>query len=767
MKRTIELRADSQVVDGGSGAIVPGTSPYPGSSTPGDTIVNIWNTGPIAQRYVYFHNVAIPSWGVGFEPGPTLARFTRVTITAGFDYAQTGPNNWWFPPDNAYGPRAWLFLRLRNLSSYQSGTGSAFYEVLNFGFDDHNVNMNTNPTLYKLRTLTWDMTAHPEGGPWTLHDINNLVAGVSHSTSNGPNGKPYDPSQGGFFRIRVPYLTVTLEVEDLGGDVLGPRRASSIALRLKRRARDIVLPNVSAEFAVGDVMMGRVYPMHPRGAAAGGGGWGPRRLERLSSQVTQRTILPEAFRVTDECFDRRRFDCLLWAAYRIDNPWSPELQGLSLIDKGRSFIHSRAQDGWSARPGDGNLMRVLEAFPNVSPEGLAVQGGGDVSIALRNYDLMQSGWSTVGSSGSFTVTADTAVAMVEEQGYLSSAKLDYGGGGGQGGRERSLGALPFASNDRLHVRVVLHNTEVPDPDTQNGEIYLKRSGGGLPAAEYWNETGRTWTTTATYISVPSSEAFGERILDAVPLNAALAGSNPTYVIAVGRFSANLSSVILHGALVDVQHSTSAVAGARTPLVTLDATITRVADVHTMEHVWGRELWVHERGVAVFEGRPFWRAVDLPADAVKPLLHAQHTATDWDALQFVPKTGTDDLIRFERALNGLGTYQLDCPILDLAGATLHLTRIHVLRAWARWLGPDGWKDYGPYSVEVGYAVFLRSTGELVGQGSVVGRLSSEVAVPTARDYVGIGCDETRFFDGWVRMVETRRNPIHRLEAVWQI
>jgi hypothetical protein len=408
------------------------------------------------------------------------------------------------------------------------------------------------------------------------------------------------------------------------------------------------------------------------------------------------------------------------------------------------------------------LLRVLENYPNLSFEGLAVQGGGDVAICRRNYDLMQSGWATVGSSGTFSVVADATVSFVEEQGYLSSAKFTYGAGGGQGGRERSLGTLPFASGDRIHVRCIIKNTSVPTPGSQNAELRLRRTGGGLPADEYWDEALRDWTTTPAVIAIPSSGPYGEVVLDAIPCDAAAASSDPTYHAAVGRFSSNLSSVIIHGAIVDVQHSDDTVAGCRTPLVTLAATITREADEHKMEHVWGRELWVQERGVAVAEVRPFWRAEDLPADAVKPILHAEHTATDWDALQFVPKTGTDDLIRFERALDGEGTYQLDCPI-----AGIDLTRLHVLRAWVRWLGADGWKEYGPYSVEVGYAVFVQATGVLVGTGSVVGTLSSTTAVPTDRDFLGIGFDGTLFLDGWVRMGETRRNPIHGLEAVWRI
>lgn len=765
MKRTVELLANEVAIDGGGGAIVPGTSPYPDSSTPSMTVYDIWNAGPVAEQYAYFHNVAIPSWAVGFEPGPTLARFTRVTITAGFDYAQTGPNNWWFPPDNAYGPRAWLILRKRDLSTWLSGTGTAYYEVLGPPTDDYNVNMNTDPTLYRLRTLTWDMTAHPEGGPFTLTDINNLAVGLSHSTSNGPNSKPYDPSQGGFFRIRVPYVTVALEIEDLGGDIDNMRFADSLTLRLMRRARNTAKIVTLADHAVGDVGS-RIYLATPRGPAVGGGGWGQRRLEREPGIITKRTIFPETFKIEDQVFLSRAYLCLGWAAYRIDGPWSVELQGVALVDKGGSYVHTRAQDGWSPRPGDGVLLRVLSDYPNVSYRGLAAQAGGDDSIALRNYDLMQSGWSTVGASGSFTVTADTTVAMVEEQGYLSSAKLDYGGGGGQGARERSLGALSYNTGKRAHVRVVVRNTSVPTPGSQWAEVRLRRTGGGLGADEYWNNSTRTWSTTPAYNAIPSTEVFGELVMDAIPLDAGGASSDPTYYIAVGRLSANLSSVIFHGALVDVQYSDNTVAGARTPTVTLDATITRIADVHKLPHTSTRELWAHTRGTAVCEVQPFWRSQDLPADAVKPLLHAKHAANDWDAIQFVPKTGTEDLIRFERGLNAEATYRLDCPIRDSAGAPLDLTRAHVLRAWARWLGADGWREYGAYSVEVGYAAFLASDESLVGSGSVIGTLSSTTSV-SARDYLGIGRDDTRYLDGWIRMWETRRNPMHGLEAIYKV
>ena len=767
MKREIILKATSLVVTAG-GAIDPGTAPYPWKNTPFKTLFDTLNSpSPVAGEYAYFWpGSSVDTWAVGYTGGPTLARFTKVTITAGFDYSQAGgpegpPGPWWFPPDNAAGPGATLMLRKRDLTTWLAGTGTAAYRFLST--DDNNVNINTTGG-YKLHTLTWEMTAHPEGGPWTLTDINALAVGCGAGYSLGPNGLAFDPAGHAFHKIRIPYLTVTLEVEDLGGYVDNVRAGSSLVLRLMRRARNAIRPRTLAEHAVGD-LFSRVYFEHPRGPAIDGQGWGPRRLEGRSGMVLQRIYYPAAIQIADEVLDMRPIDCLGWAAYRIDGPWSTELQGLALLDKGRGFVHARAQDAWSMRPGDGAIMRVLEGYPAISFEGLPVQGGGDVSIALRNYDLTQSGWSTVASTGTFSAAADTTVAMAEELGYLSSCRLTYGAGGGTGGRERGLGTLPRAAGDRLHARAILKNTSIVDPVTQFGELYLKRSGGGLPAAEFWDEVGRVWTTTPTYIAIPSTAIFGETVLDAVPCDAPGATSDPTYVIGVGRFSSSMGPVTLHGAIVDVQHSDDTVAGARTPLVTLDATITRVVDTHKMDQVWGRDLWVHERGTAVVEVRPFWRAADLPNGAVKPLLHAQHASAGtgaWQALQFVAVTGSDDLIRFEAAIDGEATYQLDCPLTGI-----NLTRLHVLRAWARWLGVDGWTEYGPYSVEVGFAVFLQATGALVGTGSVLGRLASETAVPTARDYLGIGTDETRQLDGWVRMWETRRSPLHRLEAIWRL
>ena len=663
---------------------------------------------------------------VTVEPPPSLSLFRRVKLHCWMDYFGHGGNNWFFPgfpPGHPHGPRAKFAMRARESSAilqlgsfYEVGYGGGTGTPPNDSYCNGN-QPNCGTGYTGPIHMEHEMLSHPEGGVFSLEDMLSLQVGIYAEIA----APAWDIAQSSA-RFRHFHFYVEVDVEDLGGYIVNVRNASSLELRLKRRA--------------GFVLKRRRYP--------------------------------ETFEVEDELFDLLPYACLAWAAYRIDGPWSPELQGLALVDKGAGYTHTRDQDAWSPRPGDGVLMRVLEDNANVSFHGLAAQGGNDVELVLRNYDMTLAGWSTVGSSGDFSVIQDTAVALVEEQGYRSSAKLTYGAGGGQGGRARSLGTLPRASGEIVNLRAVVKNSVIQDPVTQKAEVYLSRSGGGLPATEYWDEAARTWTTTPTYNTIPSSEPFGEVVMDAIPVNAALATSDPTYTVAVGRFSSNLSNVVIHAGIVNVQRGGATFGksyGARSPLVTLDAQITRGADTHRMVNsaASAGEIWSYSRGVAMVELRPYFRAAAIPQNDVLPLLHARHGAGSYDALQFVAKDSpTNDLIRFERAVSGQPTFQLDSAITGV-----DLTRAHVLRVWVRWLGSEGWKEFGPFSVEVGYAVFLEATGALLAQASTLGRLTYEGDVAT-RDWVGIGSDESsRYADASIRTWETRRNPISGLEATWRL
>ena len=708
---------------------------------------------------------------VTVEPPPTLSLFRRVKLHCWMDYFGHGGNSWFFPgfpPGHPHGPRAKFAMRARDSSAIlQLGS---FFEVGYSGSTGTpvgdrycNGNQPSCGTGYDGPIhMEHEMLSHPEGGVFSLEDMLSLQVGI-YAEIAAPG---WDNSMS-FARFRHFHFYVEVDVEDLGGYVVNVRNASSLELRLKRRARNRVTGRVPMDRAVGDVGS-RAYLIHAKGPSVLPGGWGRRRLERRAGLVLKRRRYPETFEVEDEFFDLLPYACLAWAAYRIDGPWSPELQGLALVDKGAGYTHTRDQDAWSPRPGDGALMRLLEDSPNVSFHGLAAQGGGDVELVLRNYDMTLAGWSTVGSSGDFSVIQDMAVALVEEQGYRSSAKLSYGAGGGMGGRSRSLGTLPRASGEIVHLRAVVKNSIIQDPVTQKAEVYLSRSGGGLPSTEYWDDTARQWTTTPTYAAIPSSEPFGEVVMDAIPVDAAGATSDPTYTIAIGRFSSNLLNVVVHAGILNVQRGGAAFGksyGARSPLVTLDAQLVRAADTHRMANsaTPSAEIWSYTRGVAMVEVRPYWRAAAIPQNDVLPLLHARHGAGSYDALQFIAKDSpTNDVVRFERAVSGQPTFQLDCAITGV-----ELTRAHILRAWGRWLGSEGWKEFGPFSVEVGYAVFLEATGALLAQASTIGRLTYEGDVAT-RDWVAIGSDESsRYADASIRTWETRRNPISGLEATWRL
>ena len=349
MKREIILKGTSvNAAIPPGGAIDPGTAPYPWANTPFKTLFDTLNNpAPVNGEYAYFWpGGSVDQWAMGFGAGPTLARFTKITITAGFDYSQAHgpegpPGPWWFPPDNAGGPGCSLIIRKRDLSTWLIGTGSATYAFT--AADDNNVNINTNPG-YKLHTISWVMTAHPEGGPWTLTDINNLAVGCSAVYTLGPNGLAFDPAGHAFHKIRIPYLTVALEVEDLGGYADNVRHASSLVLRLMRRARNVIAPRYLAHHAAGD-LFDRVYFEHPGGPAVGVEGWGSRRLERRAGMVLKRTLYPETYTIEDEAFDLRAFACLWWGAYRIDGPWSTELQGLALLDKQTALYANTAPRG--------------------------------------------------------------------------------------------------------------------------------------------------------------------------------------------------------------------------------------------------------------------------------------------------------------------------------------------------------------------------------------------------------------------------------------
>ncbi len=738
MIRDIALKA-ARTVSSYSSSVQPATSPYPWSGAGSVTVHDAWNTvdtgGDATGTFAY----CWPGNGgeehlVGFDPGPTLATFNKVLFTFGADYSKTGANHWWFPPDNAFGPRVTPVMLGRDGTTRLYGTAYEFDP----GVEDNFVNISTNPDIYKLHTVTWEMTSHPEGGPFLLEDINKLVAGVSITFSNGPNGKAYEVISGSFFKIRIPWFTCVLTVQDLGGYVRSVRHNASATLRMQRKARNTIglaLPAAEAKNEIGE-------PIHIARFSApdsAGSGWGENPLERRNGLIVQRTYSPEDLRVVDQVYDLHDFSCEAWGAFRIPLAWTPELSGLAYLDRGGEWTMTRAQDGWSLRPGDGVGLRVLEDYPNLSDEGLAIHSANGEELILNNSNLGGTGWSSVGVTGGLVFSAEDQIPLVEELGYQDSILATFGGTPGSGQKAQ---AFSLTSGQTISVRVRVRNISIDNPSTKFLEVALVG-----PTGDYWSEATRAWTSTPTYPAIASDLGFGEVIFDQIPVPA-----TGVYSINVGRFSSTINTAIFAIGLVNVQRNAH---GCGMPLVTLGSTITRVADEFVMENTSPYTFWHRDRGVLIAEFRPFWRAASLTAATEKIVAKANHSGGYFEKVAFV--AGATDQLVATRTDSG-GTQALAVDILDGADAAIHVTRSHYLRLFFRWLGPEGWLDHGPGEVALGYALY-QSDGTFVSFHEAVG-------VWDAPD--GATEDNVSFagLDGWLRWFEVKHKPISGREAIWR-
>lgn len=765
-------------------SVDPGSSPYWWTNTPSMSMAAAWGDGaagtnpapcnltdnigttPGQCNWVYFWpekdaaSTALAS--VKFEAPPTLVLFQRVTFHWWADYTQSGPNNWITMPrfraairnragtGYLYGPTTWEM-------GFDGSSGSPVTGQHNCKGLQTNCGANYEGPVHCFE----DFFSHPEGGPFTTDDMVNLVGGIYFDVP----GPGYDNSQGSFFKARVFHLYLEVEVITLGGFVRNVRHATSLDARLLRRARNVAAITVPDLYADRD-LFSKFYASHPRGPAIGTEGWGERRLERRSLQLLERTYWPEQLKVIEGGFDLRDYECLAWGVFRIDGAWTPELNGLCYLDQGGDFAVDRAQDAWSSRPGDGVLMRVLEDYANLSREGLACQGGGDVAISLRNYDMGEVSWSQVSFTGDTATASDGSLYMVDELGYQSSQVLTFGAVGGTGGFSQSLGTVPASGGNLLHVRAGARVLSNPSPLTRFLEYALIRTGtrAAVPFTEYWDEVAQSWSAVATYNQIPATAAYGEIVMDCIPCDDPLADAAPSYSHRIGRFSSAIQNCEFIVGVTDVQKGgapNGSSYGARTQMVVLDAPITRIDQHFEIDNSdpATRSLFV-DRGVIVAEFRPFFRSSELPDGTVKPILTARHTGTDIDRLEFARVSGANRL-RFRREW-GVGTRTVEVPIPDI-------DRSQVVRVWCRWLGSEGWQEFAPYSMQVGFARYLYAANPADESFVDEGRASARNQTTTlgSTDWIRVGSDDTpAFLDGWMRSVEIRRNPLHEVEAVWR-
>jgi len=739
MIREVKLPG-ARTVSAFSSSVQPATSPYPFAGTGSIAVHDAWNTvdagGDATGTFAY----CWPGNGgnehlVGFDPAPTLALFNQVSFSFGADYSKTGPNTWWFPPDNAFGPRVRVVMLARD------GIARHYSPAYQFdpGVEDNFVNISTSPTIYKLHTVTWDLTSHPEGGPFTLEDINKLVAGVDITTSNGPNGKAFETGVGSFFKIRIPWFTLTLTVEDLGGYVRAIRHNGSAALRLMRRPRNTVSMSMPAHEATKEI--GEVVNLaHGRGPDAEGAGWGVRALDRRSVQIVQRTYWPEDLRVADVAFDLHDFSCEAWTAFRIPIAWTPELSGLAYLDRGGEWTMTRAQDAWSLRPGDGAAVRVLEDYPNLSEEGLAVHAAGGTEILLNNSNPAGTGWASDSVSGGLTLSTETDAILADELGYQTAVRLTFGGSPGAGGKAQ---VVALTVGDSVSIRARVRNLALDNPSTKFLEAAFFDSSGN-----YWSAAAGTWVAAPTYNPIPADQGYGEVIFDQIPIN-----NTENHTLKVGRFSSSINTATFVIALASIQKNAH---GCGMPLVTLGSTIARVADSFVYNNSSTFVFWHRASGMAIVEFRPFWRGAAMAAATSKPIIRADHSAGAFDLVEY--KAGTPDRFIATRS-DGSGVKTVEVAIRDAAGGELYLTRAHYVRLFYRWLDSPGWRDHPPYEAAIGYAVYLAADDSFVSYHEA----TATWAIPNAETESSVTLAN---LDGWVRWLEVKRNPLTGQEAIWR-
>lgn len=735
MLREIRLQGIGTDLTGWTGAIDPGTSRYPFANTPSVTLSEAWNDASL-DTYAYNQGLYGPEHAMAFEPGPTLALFTAMRFEWSMDYSQEGPNNWWFPPDNAFGPTVGLLVRNRAQSAYISIYS---YTFVTPGDDVHNTNVNVESPTPKEFTHT--IFSHPEGGPWTLSDINHFAAGLSFSTSDGPNGKyADDPLR--FQKFRAFDFRVYLTLQDLGGYVRSVRHNASATLRMKRRARSAI--SLDIPFAVSTGEVGDVVNIaHSRGADAEREGWGYKSQERRNGWLALRTYWPEALKVKDECYDLHPFNCEAWGAFRIPIAWTPELSGMAYLDQGGEWTLTRTQDAWSLRPGDGAALRVLEEYPNLSEEGMAIHSGGDEDLALWNVNLGNGVWTSATTGGaSFTVQSNQP--MADELGFYDSPLLAFGGTPGTASKSQDF-ALTLG--DVVNVRARVRNVQVDTPLTKFLEVALFDGSGN-----YWNEDTRTWDASPVYNPIPSDKAFGEVIFDQVPIPA-----TDTYTLQIGRMSGAINTASFVVAVVSMQ--SGAEYGTGMPLATFGTPITRVADVFEMANDAAFTFWHRDRGVAIVEFRPFWRADVMTAATTKRLVRADHAAGAYDEMRFSAGTGTagaDEFVVERSDTNGVQSIAID--IIDAAGAPLRLERGRYARVFYRWLDAEGWRKYAPHSVLIGYAIYNLDGTFVSYYESGATWLAPDASLEDVVTFSEL--------DGWLRWFEIKRAPLSGTESVWR-
>lgn len=607
----------------------------------------------------------------------------------------------WMRTSNAGGasidesPRVKGFVNPAGTRYYQSGP--SYVTVANPR------NRNTEgPTGSFARHVVGEWATNPAtASAWTLADLASGVfkAGVeAGGIAEGQAGNGVPPTTGG---SGASWDTALFVVEIDGSPselVIDPlRQLLSRLLRFRRRALrpvSIVVPATLCDVEPGEI----VYvgdPFWPTGDGAGVAplAWAARPVAVLSSQER-----PSSHLATLEGWDLRDAMASLWSPLHTDLGADDQWTGIAWMDRGGGKSVTRAQGGWTWRPGDLLRRDAPSGKWRITPWGLLVCGGGGTGEGKtswwpENNTFSQgsgttfTGW-TGFTAGTGALAEETATYALDAAGYRRAVKFANGGAPPTDtAYVYTTGTAAGLTNYkiRVHYRYATTATTAAGHaqwllyDTASAKSYVP--GSGWLAGSNWN------LPTAGSASV---RQMGDQYAvwsEEITVNP---GGTATLRLYVGYSSVPAVVTRLYEAGLIYPDTTSG-AGARAIrrefLATTTVAATQAADAIYVDNQSAYRVWFPDAGTAHLCLVPLWKQADLDDNDTKHVLVAMIDSgyaggAAYMALSLKRTSSTNVRAIFEvfRGGGSLGSAYADLGQLSYFGGPIKLS--------CRWTGSAG-------------------------------------------------------------------------------
>lgn len=443
---------------------------------------------------------------------------------------------------------------------------------------------------------------------WTLSDLAALAFGLRLDADaavaiGNPSGK----------HGRLRFI---VEATSSPSNTEGVRALGSMPLRLF--SRPVRPGKIVGPAALADVGLTETFFLqHSRGRRPGGPGWGTKSWRRRPLVATQKAIDLITGQTTIDRIDLRNRYTRMWFTALTNLGFSQDGQGLPLLHSGGGGpACTRASVKYVEEPGNPTDHVLKGATENVLADdarGYCVEQGDDVNLALNSTFSAGIGNSfdnwTPNTSGTGTVTQDTARVGVDEIGLRRSCRVDVGI------TDTSVATIAqdiaVSGNFRLAIR--FYN------DFGAGKLSatFQRSSD----SKYWNNPAGTWD-----VGVVLNRLGGDAGGYAEFASKLMSSSGDTITAESGYFgeAGSVFAGIGFKAVIWALDLAEGVDHIGTPLVTVAAPVARVSDVVRIPNNEVVRWWGFERGFSWSLGfTPLWNAADIASGEVRIILHVDH------------------------------------------------------------------------------------------------------------------------------------------------